>query len=62
MRYKYIVDVLRKAIRRIEMIDHSLERKFYGACYYRLLKFAPGQSLTIFYKFIIYKMHDNSKT
>ena len=34
--YKYIVDVLRKTIRRIEMIDHSFERKFYGACYYRL--------------------------
>ena len=36
IRYKYIVDVLRKPIRRIEMIDHSFERKFYGACYYRL--------------------------
>ena len=34
--YKYIVDVLKKTIRRIEMIDHSFERKFYGACYYRL--------------------------
>ena len=34
IRYKYIVDVLRKTIRRIEMIDHSFERKFYGACYY----------------------------
>ena len=36
IRYKYIVDVLRKPIRRIEMIDHSFERKFYGACYCRL--------------------------
>ena len=36
IRYKYIVDVLRKTIRRIEMIDRYFERKFYGACYYRL--------------------------
>ena len=34
IRYKYIVDVLRKTIRRIEMIDHSFERKFYEPCYY----------------------------
>ena len=32
--YKYIVEVLGKTIRRTEMIDHSFERKLYGA-YYR---------------------------
>ena len=33
--YKYIVEVLEKIMRRMEMIDHSFERKFYGACYRR---------------------------
>ena len=31
--YKYIVEVLEKIMRRMKMIDHSFERKFYGACY-----------------------------
>ena len=31
--YKYIVEVLEKINRRMEMIDDSFERKFYGACY-----------------------------
>ena len=30
---RYIVEVLEKIMRRTEMIDHSFERKFYGACY-----------------------------
>ena len=29
---KYIVEVLQKTTKPTEMIDHSLERKFYGAC------------------------------
>ena len=29
----YIVEVLEKNIRSTEFIDHSFERKFYGACY-----------------------------
>ena len=33
MHYKFIVEVLEKIMRRMEMIDHSFERKFYGACY-----------------------------
>ena len=31
--YKYMVEVLEKNIRSTEFIDHSFERKFYGACY-----------------------------
>ena len=31
--YKYIVEVLEKIMRLMKMIDHSFERKFYGACY-----------------------------
>ena len=31
--YKYIVEVFEKTIRSIGLIDHSFERKFYGACY-----------------------------
>ena len=31
--YKVIVEVLEKIMGRVEMIDHSFERKFYGACY-----------------------------
>ena len=33
MHYKYMVEVLEKNIRSTEFIDHSFERKFYGACY-----------------------------
>ena len=33
MHYKYIVEVLEKTIRSTGLIDHSFERKFYGACY-----------------------------
>ena len=33
IRYKYIVEVLEKTIRSTGLIDHSFERKFYGACY-----------------------------
>ena len=44
--HKYIVEVLGKFIRRTEMNDHSFERKFYGACCYRLCyKLVPGQVL-----------------
>ena len=52
--YKYIVEVLGKTIRRTMMIDHSFEKKFHGACY--RLRF------TIFYRLILNKVHDNSKT
>ena len=31
--YKYILEVLEKTIRSTGLIDHSFERKFYGACY-----------------------------
>ena len=33
LHYKYTVEVLEKPIRSTELIDHSFERKFYGACY-----------------------------
>ena len=46
--------MLGKTIRRTEMIDHSFERKFHGACY--------RPSFTIFYRLILNKIHDNSKT
>ena len=53
--YKYIiVEVLGKTIRRTGTIDHSFERKFHGACY------RPG--FTVFYRLILNKIHDNSKT
>ena len=52
--YKYIVEVLGKAIICTGMIDHSFERKFHGACY--------RPSFTIFYRLILNKVHDNSKT
>ena len=59
MHYKFIVEVLEKIMRRMEMIDHSFERKFYGACYRLSYKLARVPSLTIFYTFIFNKMHDN---
>ena len=52
--YKYIVEVLGKTIRRTMMIDHSFERKFHGVCY--------KPRFTIFYRLILNKVHDNSKT
>ena len=52
--YKYIVEVLGKTIRRTMMIDNSFERKFHGACY--------RPRFTIFYRLILNKVHDNSKT
>ena len=48
--YKYIVEVLGKTIRRTMMI----ERKFHGACY--------RPRFTIFYRLILNKVHENSKT
>ena len=33
MNNKYIVEVFENNIRSTEFIDHSFERKFYGACY-----------------------------
>ena len=35
--YNFCVEVFEKTISHTEMIDHSFERKFYGACY-RLCK------------------------
>ena len=52
--YKYIVEVLGKTMRRTGMIDHLFERKFHGVCY--------RPSFTIFYRLILNKIHDNSKT
>ena len=52
--YKYIVEVLGKTIRRTMMSDHLFERKFHGACY--------RPRFTIFYRLILNKVHDNSKT
>ena len=52
--YKYIVEVLGKTIRRTMMIDHSFVRKFHGSCY--------TPSFTIFYRHILNKVHDNSKS
>ena len=44
IRYKYIVDVLRKTIRRIEMIDHSFERNFMETAIIGCVKIlSPGQ-------------------
>ena len=52
--YKYVVEVLGKTIRRTMMIDHSFEMKFHGAC--------NRPRFTIFYRLILNKVHDNSKT
>ena len=52
--YKYIVEVLGKTIKRTTMIDNLFERKFHGACY--------RPRFTIFYRLILNKVDDNSKT
>ena len=52
--YKYIVEVLGKTIKRATMIDNLFEKKFHGACY--------RPRFTIFYRLILNKVHDNSRT
>ena len=54
--YKYIVEGLRKTIRRAKIIDHSFSGKSYRVCYRLSKNSARGSSLKIFYTFILNKI------
>ena len=43
----YCVEVFEKTISRTEMIDHSFERIFYGACYRLCKNFMRGLSCAL---------------
>ena len=60
--YKYIMEVLEKTLRKTRVDRPFIRKEILRSVLWVALELARGPSLTIFFTFILNKIHDNCKT